>query len=124
MKVLRKEFIIAKNQCAHTMTERRILEELDSPFIVKLAFAFQTEDKLYFVLEYVPGGELFFHLKQRGRFNEQEVRFYAAEIITFLSQLHNNGIIYRDLKPENILVNKNGHLKFTDFGLSKDGMEF
>ena len=124
MKVLRKEFIISKNQCAHTMTERRILEELDSPFIVKLAFAFQTEDKLYFVLEYVAGGELFFHLKQRGRFNEQEVRFYAAEIITFLSQLHNNGIIYRDLKPENILVNKNGHLKFTDFGLSKDGMEF
>lgn len=124
MKVLRKEFIIAKNQCAHTMTERRILEELESPFIVKLAYAFQTEDKLYFVLEYVAGGELFFHLKQRGRFTEDEIRFFAAEIITFLGTLHNQGIIYRDLKPENILISKTGHLKFTDFGLSKDGMEF
>ena len=72
----------------------------------------------------MPGGELFFHLRQRGSFTEDEIRFYAAEIITFLGQLHENGIIYRDLKPENILVNKNGHLKFTDFGLSKDRMEF
>lgn len=124
MKVLRKEYLVAKNQCAHTMTERRILEEIESPFIVKLAFAFQTDDKLYLVLEYVAGGELFYHLKQRGHFTEKEIKFYAAEIITFLGQLHDHGVIYRDLKPENILVAKNGHLKFTDFGLSKDGMEF
>jgi len=84
MKALRKDFLVAKNQCAHTMTERRILEELDSPFVVKLAYAFQTDDKLYFVMEYVQGGELFFHLRQRGKFTEEEVRFYAAEIVTFL----------------------------------------
>lgn len=124
MKVLRKDFIIAKNQCAHTMTERRILEEIISPFIVKLAYAFQTDDKLYFVMEYVAGGELFFHLKQRGTFSEDEIKFFASEIVTFLGQLHSKGIIYRDIKPENILIGKNGHLKFTDFGLSKDGMEF
>ena len=75
-------------------------------------------------MEYVAGGELFFHLKQRGTFSEDEIKFFAAEIVTFLGQLHSKGIIYRDLKPENILIAKNGHLKFTDFGLSKDGMEF
>lgn len=75
-------------------------------------------------MEYVAGGELFFHLKQRGSFTEAEIMFFAAEIVTFLGHLHDNGIIYRDLKPENILIGKNGHLKFTDFGLSKDGMEF
>jgi serine/threonine protein kinase len=75
-------------------------------------------------MEYVQGGELFYHLNQRGKFTEDEIRFYAAEIVTFLSLMHEHGIIYRDLKPENILVAKNGHLKFTDFGLSKDGMEF
>jgi serine/threonine protein kinase len=98
------------------------LEELESPFIVKLAYAFQTNDKLYLVMEYVAGGELFFHLKQRGSFNEDEIKFFACEIISFLETLHNQGIIYRDLKPENILIGKNGHLKLTDFGLSKDRM--
>jgi serine/threonine protein kinase len=71
MKALRKDFIISNNQIAHTMTERRILEEINSPFIVKLAYAFQSDDKLYFVMEYVQGGELFFHLRQRGKFTEE-----------------------------------------------------
>ena len=73
-------------------------------------------------MEYVAGGELFFHLKQRTSFTEDEIRFFASEIICFLETLHESGIIYRDLKPENVLIAKNGHLKFTDFGLSKDGM--
>jgi len=71
MKALRKDFIISNNQIAHTMTERRILEEINSPFIVKLAYAFQSDDKLYLVMEYVQGGELFFHLRQRGKFTEE-----------------------------------------------------
>ena len=69
MKVLRKEFILSKNQFAHTMTERSILEALVSPFIVEMSFAFQTEDKLYFVMEYCSGGELFFHLRNQGGFS-------------------------------------------------------
>ena len=74
-------------------------------------------------MEYVAGGELFFHLKQRGRFTEDQIRFFACEIVVFLGTLHSKGIVYRDLKPENILIAKNGHLKFTDFGLSKDRLD-
>jgi len=122
MKVLRKEYIMAKNQYEHTMTERRVLEELNSPFIVSLAYAFQTEDKLYLVMEYVAGGELFYHLKMQETFKEDVIRFFASEIITAIGHLHGQNIVYRDLKPENILIDKNGHLKLTDFGLSKDGL--
>ena len=105
------------------MTERKVLEALSSPFIVEMAYAFQTEDKLYFVMEFVSGGELFFHLKNQGGFSERRIRFYGAEITLALEVLHNNGIVYRDLKPENILVDGDGHLKITDFGLSKDGLD-
>lgn len=120
MKVMRKEAIIAKNQVAHTRDEKNILQKIQHPFIVKLNFAFQTKDKLYMILDYVNGGELFYHLKKEGKFSEERVRFYAAEISSALIHLHANGIIYRDLKPENILLDKMGHIVITDFGLSKD----
>jgi serine/threonine protein kinase len=96
-----------------------ILESVDHPFLVKLHYAFQSETKLYMVLDYVSGGELFFLLRKRRRFEEELVRFYAAEILVALEYLHSNGIIYRDLKPENILLDPEGHIKLTDFGLSK-----
>ena len=123
MKVLKKAQILARKQIAHTHTERKVLEEIDHPFVVSLRFAFQTEDKLYMVLDYFTGGELFYHLKNQGKFVEDRVRLYAAEIILALECLHKNNIIYRDLKPENILLDDSGHLRLTDFGLSKESIE-
>jgi len=120
MKVLRKEAIIARKQVAHTMAERNILQRVQHPFIVTLHYAFQTEAKLYMVLDYVNGGELFFHLKNDGKFAENRVRLYAAEITMALQHLHGMNVVYRDLKPENILLDADGHIRITDFGLSKE----
>jgi serum/glucocorticoid-regulated kinase 2 len=118
--VLRKEAIIARKQVAHTRAEKSILQKIQHPFIVNLNYAFQTEDKLYMILDYVNGGELFFHLKKDGKFSEERVRFYAAEITLALAHLHSFDIVYRDLKPENILLDSEGHICITDFGLSKE----
>jgi serine/threonine protein kinase len=104
MKVMRKDAIIAKNQVAHTRDEKNILQRIRHPFIVNLNYAFQTKDKLYMILDYVNGGELFYHLKKEGKFSEERVQLYAAEIASALVHLHSFGIIYRDLKPENILL--------------------
>jgi len=120
MKVLRKEAIIARKQVDHTRAEKAILQKIRHPFIVKLNFAFQTEDKLYMVLDFVNGGELFFHLKNEGKFSEERIRLYAAEISLALNHLHSMDIVYRDLKPENILIDSDGHICITDFGLSKE----
>jgi len=93
--------------------------KIQHPFIVNLNYAFQTKDKLYMILDYINGGELFFHLKKEGRFAENRVKMYAAEIASALDHLHNLDIVYRDLKPENILLDSEGHICITDFGLSK-----
>lgn len=95
-------------QVEHTKAERSILESIDHPNLVKLRYAFQSPSKLYLVLDYMTGGELFFHLKQARRFKEDRAKFYAAEIALGLGHLHANGIIYRDLKPENILMDGEG----------------
>jgi len=123
MKVLRKDMIFKRKQVEHTKTERRILERIDHPFIVSLRFAFQTGDKLYMVLDYFNGGELFYHLSKSRRFKEDRVRFYVAEIVLAIEYLHTLDIIYRDLKPENILLDDEGHIKLTDFGLAKEGID-
>lgn len=87
-----------------------------------MRYAFQNERKLFLILDYCPGGELFFYLQRIGRFKETSARFYAANILLALECIHKNGIVYRDLKPENILVASDGYAKLTDFGLSKDEM--
>jgi serine/threonine protein kinase len=106
----------------HTRAERNILQEVDNPFIVKLHYAFQTQGKLYLILDYVRGGELFYQLKQEGLFSEERVRLYSAEIILALQHLHEKNVIYRDLKPENLLLDIEGHVMLTDFGLSKEAV--
>lgn len=122
MKVLKKATIVQKKKTTeHTKTERQVLEAVrQSPFLVTLHYAFQTDAKLHLILDYVSGGELFTHLYQRERFREDEVRLYIGEIILALEHLHKLGIIYRDIKLENILLDSDGHIVLTDFGLSKD----
>jgi len=122
LKMLRKDYITKKNQVEHTKTERRVLETIKHPFIVRLRYAFQNTKKLYFVLDYCPGGELFFHLQKALKFDEELTRFYAAQIVLALEELHKHNIIYRDLKPENVLIDSDGYIKITDFGLSKDNI--
>jgi serine/threonine protein kinase len=122
MKVLNKSTIIARNEVDHTKSEKSILMKLEHPFLVKLHYSFQTPDKLFFVMDYINGGELFFHLQRDKRFSEDRVRFYAAEIVSGLDYLHSAGVIYRDLKPENLLLTRDGHIVMTDFGLSKEGL--
>jgi len=122
LKVLRKDNIIRRNQVEHTRTERNVLGYIKHPFIVGLNMAFQTKDKLYFVLDYCAGGELFFHLGKLGKFPEPRTKFYAAEITLAIDHVHKLDIIYRDLKPENVLLDARGHVRLTDFGLSKEGI--
>jgi len=122
MKVLKKEAVVRRNQVAHTKTERHILKQIRHPFLTRMFFAFQSEGKLYMVLNYLPGGELFYRLKREGRFSVERVRLYGAEIASGLGHLHSLDMIYRDLKPENILLDEVGHICLTDFGLSKESV--
>jgi len=123
MKVLKKNHVKLKNQVDNTKTERTILEKIKHPFIMHLNFAFQDPKKLYFITDFMPGGELFYHLRRSKFFSEFRARFYVCEIILALEYLHQMNCIYRDLKPENILIDKDGHIKLTDFGLSKITIE-
>lgn len=124
MKVLSKPNVLKRKQVEHTKTERRVLGGTSHPFVNSLHCAFQTSGKLYLVLNYCAGGELFFHLQKRGKFTLKETRFYAAEICLALSYLHTTKkVVYRDLKPENILLDIEGHVQLCDFGLAKDGVE-
>ncbi|XP_047125649.1 serine/threonine-protein kinase Sgk1 isoform X1 [Hydra vulgaris] len=124
IKVLHKAAIRKRNEARHIMAERNVLlQNVKHPFLVGLHYSFQTNDKLYFVLDYVNGGELFFHLQRERYFPEHRARFYAAEIGSAIGYLHQLSIIYRDLKPENILLDSQGHVVLTDFGLCKEGIE-
>lgn len=119
MKVLNKEKIFKFKQEKHLKNEREIMEQINYPFLVNLHFAFQNQSRFFLVTEFIQGGELFFHLKTTGKFSENKARLYTGEIVLAIEYLHKNNIIYRDLKPENILLDKYGHIKITDFGLSK-----
>lgn len=123
MKILNKNHIVQKQQSEHTMTERHILSSTSThPFVCNLKFAFRTDTTLNLVMEYCPGGELFYHLSREGSFDETRARFIAAELTLALGHLHANSVVYRDLKPENILIDADGHIKLADFGLSKEGI--
>ncbi len=120
MKILKKNDIIKQKQVDHVYSEFNILTMLKHPFIVQL-FGYNFEDPkyIYFIMEYIQGGELFTLLRTKGTFPVPQTKFYIAHIITIFEYLHSKNIVYRDLKPENILINKNGYLKLTDFGFAK-----
>ena len=121
MKILQKRKVVARNQIEHTKAERNVLTRMKHiPFIVGVHYAFQTDEALFLVLDFVPGGELFFHLKEHGRFAEKAVCFYTAQMVLALEQIHGMDVVYRDLKPENLLLDGDGYIRLTDFGLSKE----
>ena len=120
MKILKKNEIIKQKQVDHVYSEFNILINLKHPFIVQLlGYNFDDSKYVYFILEYIQGGELFTLLRTKRTFPIPQARFYIAHIITIFEYLHSKNIVYRDLKPENILINKNGYLKLTDFGFAK-----
>ena len=116
---------VRKQLIEQTKTERSILESINRhPFVVKLYYAFQDHEKLYLILEYAQGGELFEHLRTERMFPEETAAFYMAEMVLALEHLHHTvGVVYRDLKPENCLLDSEGHLLLTDFGLSKEAVD-
>ncbi|XP_008980983.1 serine/threonine-protein kinase Sgk3 isoform X2 [Callithrix jacchus] len=123
VKVLQKKIVLNRKEQKHIMAERNVLlKNVKHPFLVGLHYSFQTAEKLYFVLDFVNGGELFFHLQRERSFPEHRARFYTAEIASALGYLHSIKIVYRDLKPENILLDSVGHVVLTDFGLCKEGI--
>ena len=119
LKMLKKSEILRLKQVEHIKAEKAILSRIVHPFIVHLFTAFQDERYLYMLMEYVIGGELFSQLRKVGRFSNDTARFYAAEIVLALQYLHLKDIVYRDLKPENLLIDREGHIKITDFGFAK-----
>lgn len=119
MKILTMTDVIRLKQVEHVKNEKNILAEVDHPFIVNMLWSTKDDCCLYMLSEYVCGGELFTYLRNQGRFDTAAANFYASEIILALEYLHSLMIVYRDLKPENLLINRNGHLKITDFGFAK-----
>ena len=119
MKSLKKNVLLDEDQVECTLLEKNILQSLDYPFLVGMVFCFQTEERVYFVLPFIQGGELFQHLRKYKYFPEKNVKFYASIIGLSLEYLHKKGIVYRDIKPENILLEKDGYLKLIDFGMAK-----
>lgn len=122
MKVLEKDKIMKQNLIKYALTERNVLSVTNHPFIVKMNFAFQTDQKLFIILDYCSGGDLSMHLQKKKKLPENLARMYAAEILLALENLHTRDIIFRDLKPDNIVLDADGHAHLTDFGLSKEGV--
>jgi serum/glucocorticoid-regulated kinase 2 len=123
LKTIRKAHIASRpGEITHILAERTVLALVNNPFIVPLKFSFQNPDKLYLVMSFVNGGELFYHLQRDGKFDQNRSRFYAAELLCALEHLHSFNVVYRDLKPENILLDYTGHIALCDFGLCKLNM--
>ena len=119
MKSLKKDILIEQEQIENTILEKNILENINYPLLCNLIFCFQTEERIYFIMPFLSGGELFQHLRKFRTFDEPKVKFYSSQIALAIEYLHNKGIIYRDLKPENILMDEKGYLRLADFGMAK-----
>ncbi|KGR21061.1 cAMP-dependent protein kinase type 2 [Candida albicans P37037] len=120
IKVLKKHQVVKMKQVEHTNDERRMLKLVEHPFLIRMWGTFQDSKNLFMVMDYIEGGELFSLLRKSQRFPNPVAKFYAAEVTLALEYLHSHDIIYRDLKPENILLDRNGHIKITDFGFAKE----
>lgn len=122
MKVLTKAKIFGNNLVRYAKTERDVLSYTKHPFIVGLNYAFQTETKLFLILDFCPGGDLGRVLQREGRLTEERARKYLCEVLLAIEALHKRDIIFRDLKPDNVVIDTDGHACLTDFGLSKEGV--
>ncbi|KAF8897557.1 kinase-like protein [Infundibulicybe gibba] len=118
MKTLKKDEMLKKDQLAHVRAERDVLAESDSPWVVQLFYSFQDPSYLYLIMEFLPGGDLMTMLIKYDTFSEDVTRFYIAECVLAIEAVHKLGFIHRDIKPDNILIDKEGHVKLSDFGLS------
>lgn len=124
IKVLKKEFILQNDEIESTRSEKRVFVTINqnrNPFLVTLHSCFQTDTRIYFVMDYISGGDLMLHI-QREQFSEWRAKFYACEVLLALECFHQNGIVYRDLKLDNILLTLDGHVKIADYGLCKENM--
>lgn len=119
MKCIRKDIILENEQMENIQLEKDILRQIDHPFLVNMEYVFQNDYRIYFLMKFVKGGELFRHLVEVRNFPENQSKFFAAQVALALAHLHSKGIIYRDLKPENVLVGEDGYLLVADFGLAK-----
>lgn len=119
MKKLRKADMMRKEQITHAWSERHVLVAADHPFVCQLCFSFQNKDFLYLVMEFLPGGDLMTLLIERDTLSEDDARFYVAEMVVAIDSVHKLGFIHRDIKPDNLLIDRDGHLKLSDFGLCK-----
>ena len=119
MKIMKKNIILEHDQVSHTLLEKKILQNLNYQFLVGMHFCFQTQERIYFVMNFIRGGELFNHLHNCKFFPEEKAKFYSAIIGLALEYLHTHGIVYRDIKPDNILIDEDGYLKLADFGMAK-----
>eukprot|EP00415_Alexandrium_ostenfeldii_P001916 UN1916 len=120
LKTMKKKFLIDLGQVAHIQAERNIHGRLNFPYIAQFLGCFQDDRRLFFLLEFVHGGDLYGHLRRMGRLPPDHAKFYAAELLLAFDYLHNSfGIAYRDLKPENVMIDRDGNVKLIDFGFAK-----
>ncbi|XP_065880988.1 uncharacterized protein [Euphorbia lathyris] len=119
MKKLKKSEMLSRGQVEHVRSERNLLAEVDSRCIVKLFYSFQDSDFLYLIMEYLPGGDIMTLLMREDILSEDVARFYIAESILAIHSIHQHNYVHRDIKPDNLILDKNGHLKLSDFGLCK-----
>jgi serine/threonine protein kinase len=119
LKCMSKQKLIELAQIEHIQHERALIELVQHPNVVRFYGSFQDSCNVYIMMEYIPGGEVFSHLRTMGQFDLNTVRFYGAEILLVFQSIHQKGIVYRDLKPENLLFAQDGHIKFIDFGFAK-----
>lgn len=119
MKKLKKSEMLRRGQVEHVKAERNLLAEVDSTCIVKLYCSFQDDEYLYLIMEYLPGGDMMTLLMRKDTLTEDEARFYVGQTVLAIESIHKHNYIHRDIKPDNLLLDKNGHMKLSDFGLCK-----